>query len=40
MALPGVGIKTGPDDFRPIEAEQLMRFDGTTWVRFGKVYGK
>jgi branched-chain amino acid transport system substrate-binding protein len=40
MALPGIGIKTAPDDFRPIEAEQLVKFDGTTWVRFGKVYGK
>jgi branched-chain amino acid transport system substrate-binding protein len=40
MALPGVNVKTAPDDFYPIEREQLMKFDGTTWVRFGKVYGR
>jgi len=40
MLLPGVNIKTGPDDYYPIEREQLARFDGKTWVRFGKVYGR
>ena len=40
MLLPGVNIKTGPDDFYPIEREQLARFDGKTWVLFGKVYGR
>jgi branched-chain amino acid transport system substrate-binding protein len=40
MLLPGVNIKTGPDDFYPIEREQLMKFDGTTWQLFGKVYGR
>ena len=40
MLLPGVNIKTTPDDFYPIEREQLMRFDGTTWQLFGKVYGR
>jgi branched-chain amino acid transport system substrate-binding protein len=40
MSLPGVNIKTGPDDFFPIEREQLARFDGKTWVLFGKVYGR
>jgi branched-chain amino acid transport system substrate-binding protein len=39
-ALPGINIKTGPDDFYPIEREQLARFDGKTWVLFGKVYGR
>ncbi|MGH8822554.1 MAG: ABC transporter substrate-binding protein [Rhodoferax sp.] len=39
MLLPGVNVKTGPDDFYPIEREQLARFDGTTWKLFGKVYG-
>jgi branched-chain amino acid transport system substrate-binding protein len=39
-ALPGINIKTGPDDFYPIEREQLARFDGKTWVVFGKVYGR
>ena len=40
MLLPGVNVKTGPDDFAPIEREQLARFDGKTWVLFGKVYGR
>jgi branched-chain amino acid transport system substrate-binding protein len=40
MLLPGVNIKTGPDDFYPIEREQLMKFTGTTWELFGKVYGR
>ncbi|HMO46290.1 MAG TPA: ABC transporter substrate-binding protein [Rubrivivax sp.] len=40
MLLPGVNVKTGPDDFAPIEREQMARFDGKTWVLFGKVYGR
>ena len=38
--LPGVKINTSQDDFAPIESVQLMRFDGTTWVRFGEIMGK
>ena len=40
MLLPGVNVKTGPDDFYPIEREQMQRFDGKTWVLFGKIYGR
>jgi branched-chain amino acid transport system substrate-binding protein len=40
MLLPGVNVKTSADDFYPIEREQLARFDGKTWVLFGKVYGR
>ncbi|MBK7060690.1 MAG: ABC transporter substrate-binding protein [Rubrivivax sp.] len=40
MSLPGVNIKTSADDFFPIEREKLARFDGKTWVLFGKVYGR
>jgi branched-chain amino acid transport system substrate-binding protein len=40
MLLPGVNVKTGPDDFFPIEREMLARFDGKTWVLMGKVYGR
>ena len=40
MLLPGINVKTGPDDFYPIEREQLAKFDGKTWVLFGKVYGR
>ncbi len=38
-ALPGVRIKTGPDDFFPYESQQLSRFNGKSWELFGKVYG-
>jgi ABC-type branched-subunit amino acid transport system substrate-binding protein len=38
MSLPGINVKTGPNDFYPIEREQLAKFDGKTWVLFGKVY--
>ncbi|HQC98749.1 MAG TPA: branched-chain amino acid ABC transporter substrate-binding protein, partial [Aquabacterium sp.] len=40
MLLPGVDVKTSADDFFPVEREQLSRFDGKTFVRFGKVYGR
>ena len=40
MSLPGVNINTSADDFFPIEREKLARFDGKTWVLFGKVYGR
>jgi branched-chain amino acid transport system substrate-binding protein len=38
--LPGIAINTSDDDFAPIEAVQLTKFDGKTWERFGKVMGK
>ena len=37
MLLPGVNVKTGPDDFFPIEREKLARFDGKTWEPVGAV---
>ena len=37
MLLPGITLKTGPGDFRPIEQMQLQRFKGKTWERFGDV---
>jgi len=40
IVLPGVDVKTSADDFYPVEKEQLSKFDCTTWVRFGKVYGR
>ncbi|MEN9317173.1 MAG: hypothetical protein RIS35_3566 [Pseudomonadota bacterium] len=40
MLLPGINVKTTPDDFFPIEREQLMKWNGKTWERFGKVYGR
>ncbi len=35
--LPGITITTGPDDYAPIEAVQLQRFDGKRWELFGDV---
>jgi branched-chain amino acid transport system substrate-binding protein len=37
MLLPGIKINTGPDDFAPIEQEQLARFNGEIWEVFGDV---
>ena len=38
--LPGIKWNTSPTDFAPVEAEQLVKFDGKTWVPFGDVVGK
>jgi branched-chain amino acid transport system substrate-binding protein len=38
MLLPGVKLNTSPTDFYPVEQEQLARFDGERWVRFGEIY--
>jgi branched-chain amino acid transport system substrate-binding protein len=40
MMLDGVDVKTSADDFHPVAKEQLSKFDGTTWVRFGKIFGR
>ncbi len=40
VLLPGIKINTSPTDFAPIESEQLARFDGKEWVRFGEIIGK
>jgi branched-chain amino acid transport system substrate-binding protein len=37
MLLPGIKINTSPDDFAPIEQEQLARFNGEIWEVFGDV---
>ncbi|MCA8926860.1 MAG: ABC transporter substrate-binding protein [Alphaproteobacteria bacterium] len=37
MILPGIKVNTSPTDFYPIQAEQLSRFDGTTWQLFGDI---
>ena len=36
LALPGILANTGPDDFAPFQSMQLVRFDGKSWVPFGK----
>jgi branched-chain amino acid transport system substrate-binding protein len=33
--LPGIKIGTSPTEHRPIKAMQMVRWDGSTWVRFG-----
>jgi len=38
--LPGISITTSADDFAPIQAVQLERFNGKQWELFGEVMGK
>ena len=40
VLLPGIKLNTSPTDFAPIESEQLVRFDGKEWIRFGEIIGK
>ncbi len=40
LLLPGIRINTSPTDHAPIESEQLIRFDGKKWVRFGPILGR
>ncbi len=37
MLLPGIVVDTSETDFYPVEAEQLMRFTGESWERFGDI---
>jgi branched-chain amino acid transport system substrate-binding protein len=37
MLLPGITLQTGPDDAFPIEAMQVMRFEGERWKLIGDV---
>jgi branched-chain amino acid transport system substrate-binding protein len=37
LLLPGIKINTSPTDFYPIEQEQLQKFQGESWVRFGQI---
>lgn len=38
MLLPGIKVNTSPTDFAPISQEQMQRFKGEGWERFGPVY--
>jgi hypothetical protein len=38
--LPGITINTSSDDYAPLEAVQLQRFNGKQWETFGGVMGK
>jgi branched-chain amino acid transport system substrate-binding protein len=37
MLVPGIRINTAPSRFYPVNQEQMARFDGKSWVRFGDV---
>ena len=37
LLLPGITLNTAPDQYYPITQQQLIRFDGKSWVRFGDV---
>ncbi|HEX7881596.1 MAG TPA: ABC transporter substrate-binding protein [Afipia sp.] len=37
VLLPGIRIKTGPKDYRPLEQLQMMRFKKDAWETFGTV---
>jgi len=40
VLLPGIKINTSPTDFAPLESEQMIKFDGKEWIRFGEIMGK
>ncbi len=35
LLLPGIRVKTGPDDYLPLEQMRMMRFKGQSWEYFG-----
>jgi branched-chain amino acid transport system substrate-binding protein len=37
LLLPGITLKTSPDDHRPIKQMNLVRFDGERYVLFGNI---
>jgi branched-chain amino acid transport system substrate-binding protein len=40
LLLPGIRINTSGTDHAPIQSEQLIRFDGEKWERFGPIIGQ
>ena len=40
LALPGIKVDTSATDFAPFQQEQMVRFDGKQWVRFGEIMSK
>jgi ABC-type branched-subunit amino acid transport system substrate-binding protein len=38
LLLPGIKVNTGPNDFAPIEQEQLAKFNGEKWELFGDLF--
>jgi branched-chain amino acid transport system substrate-binding protein len=37
LLLPGIKLNTGPDQYYPITQQQLIKFDGKSWARFGNI---
>ena len=37
LLLPGIKVNTTPTHWFPIDQEQLIKFDGKSWIRFGDV---
>src|SRR5471030_2169459 len=37
LALPGIKVNTSASDFAPFQQEQMVKFDGKEWVRFGEI---
>jgi branched-chain amino acid transport system substrate-binding protein len=37
LLLPGIKLNTSPTNYFPITQQQLTKFDGKSWVRFGDV---
>jgi ABC-type branched-subunit amino acid transport system substrate-binding protein len=40
MLIPGIDIKTAPDDFSPISRIQLIKFNGASYEPLGRVIGR
>ena len=40
MLYPGIDVKTGPDDYRPIQKVQLVRFNGARYEPLGQPLGR
>ncbi|MDM0071426.1 ABC transporter substrate-binding protein [Variovorax sp. J31P207] len=38
MLLPGIRVKTSPDDYFPIDQMKIMTFNGTTWELAGEIF--
>jgi branched-chain amino acid transport system substrate-binding protein len=37
LLLPGITLNTSPTNYYPVTQQQLTKFDGKSWVRFGDV---
>ncbi len=40
MLYPGIDVKTGADDYKPIQKVQLVRFNGTRYETLGQPLGR